>query len=173
GSSDTNRLMINAEKYDVAKRVALTIADTLDTPLTTLKGFIQLLKVNPHFAPDYTKLMLTEIERIEMATTGIRHILKPRIIQTYKKNLRTILENVCRIMYTSTLKENIQLHLNYKTKKEQVEIDRKGIEYIFIQLIKNAVESMPLGGEVFIEVKYQPDGIILIKFIDEGIGIEK
>src|SRR5699024_561668 len=46
-------------------------------------------------------------------------------------------------------------------------------EYIFIQLIKNAVESMPLGGEVFIEVKYQPDGIILIKFIDEGLGIEK
>lgn len=173
GSSDTYKLTINAHKYDVAKRIALTIVDTLDTPLTTLKGLIHLLEVNLPFAPDYTKLMLTEIERMEMATTGIKHILKPRIIQTYPKNVHTILENICRVMYSSTLKANIQLHLDYKTKKEAINVDQKGIEYIFIQLIKNAVESMPSGGDVVIEVKHQTDGMLLIQFIDEGLGIEK
>jgi len=173
GFSDTNKLIINTEKYDVAKRMILTVADALDTPLTSLKGFIQLLKVKPQLAPEYIKLMLTEIERMEMIGRGARHLANLRMIQTQNKNLRKILEDICRVMYTSTLKANIQLHLDYKTKKEEVKIEQTGVEYIFIQLIKNAVESMPLGGEVFIEVKYQPDGMMLIRFIDDGIGIEK
>lgn len=173
GSSETYKLRINAEKYDVARRMGLAMADAIDTSVTTLKGLLQLLIANSSFAPTYTTLMLTEIERIEKSMRGIRRFSKLRMIETKESNLRKLLENICKIMYAPTLQADIHLHLDYQTKKELIKIDEICMEFVFIQLIKNALESMPSGGQILIKVKHQANGMILIQVIDEGESIEK
>lgn len=48
--------------------------------------------------------------------------------------------------------------------------DQNQLKQVFINLIKNAVESMPDGGKVDITAKAESDGI-LVAIRDEGIGI--
>lgn len=48
--------------------------------------------------------------------------------------------------------------------------DQNQLKQVFINLIKNAVESMPDGGKVDITAKAEGDGI-LVTIRDEGIGI--
>src|SRR5699024_6713170 len=44
-------------------------------------------------------------------------------------------------------------------------------KYVFLQLIKNAIDAMPLGGEILIEVTEETSESILIRVSDEGKGI--
>ena len=46
------------------------------------------------------------------------------------------------------------------------------IKQVFINIIKNSIEAIPNGGFVKIE-GYVEDGNLLIKIIDNGIGISK
>ena len=42
---------------------------------------------------------------------------------------------------------------------------------VFINILKNAIEAMPNGGNIFIQTKPLEDNFILIRIIDEGCGI--
>ena len=50
--------------------------------------------------------------------------------------------------------------------------DAGAIEQVFINLLNNAIESMPMGGVVFIELKYDPvKKEVILSIRDEGCGI--
>src|SRR5699024_290136 len=45
------------------------------------------------------------------------------------------------------------------------------LKQVLIDLLKNAIEAMPAGGEVKLEAKESDDGHVLIRIIDQGCGI--
>ncbi|MFC5649843.1 ATP-binding protein [Paenibacillus solisilvae] len=47
------------------------------------------------------------------------------------------------------------------------------IKQVFVNVIKNAIEAMPNGGQLVIQVKHKNKRNILIRFIDQGCGIPK
>lgn len=173
GHDKTNQLLIDAEKYNAARKLALSIADDVKLPLTSLKGFMQLASLDADIDPAYLDVMLSEIERVELITTGLSFLLQPRIISFQKQNLRTCLEYFSKVMYTSALSNNIEIHLAYHANKEEIYANKKGLKYVFLQLIKNAIDAMPLGGEISIEVTEDTSDSILIRVSDEGKGIEE
>ncbi|BCJ87426.1 ATP-binding protein [Effusibacillus dendaii] len=54
---------------------------------------------------------------------------------------------------------------------EAFRIARQG-RWLYLNLLKNAIESMPNGGRIVTELK-QSDGRVSIRFIDQGCGIPK
>lgn len=171
GHNKTNKLLNDTEKFDAARRLSLSFVDAMKLPLASLKGFIQLSSLDASIEPNYFDVMLAEIERIELITTGLPFMLQPRLIEFKKENLRICLEYFCKVMYISALSENIDISLTYRTNIEEIDYDRKGLKYVFLQLLKNSIESMPFGGTIFIDVTGDTNDTVKIRVIDEGKGI--
>lgn len=173
GHRQASKLVNNAEKYQTVKKMALTTVDVISPLLVTLRGFIALAYSDTASAPNYLNLMLPEIDRIEQMITGYSLFSQPRIIKLKEENLRELLEHVCTFMYTSALRNNVTLTLHYDIKEEKIECHDKHLTFVITQLVKNAIEAMPSGGSVQIEVTSYDINSILIRIIDEGGGIAK
>jgi len=89
--------------------------------------------------------------------------------------LEELLEDVCSL-YQPLIKES-GIALSYRTDPDYIlkRIDRKIMEQVFINLIRNAVEAIPEGiqGQIRMEGSLDSHNNIIITVSDNGKGIEK
>ncbi|HSP87411.1 MAG TPA: ATP-binding protein [Ignavibacteriaceae bacterium] len=86
-----------------------------------------------------------------------------------KQNIKTSLGNILNLLSEYVETRNINLYKKIDTDAE-VLIDETKLYNAFFQLAKNACDSMPAGGNIFVSVLKEDDKV-KIEFIDEGIGI--
>src|SRR5699024_8271393 len=111
--------------------------------------------------------------RRQLITTGLCFLLQRRLISVQKPKLRTCQEYAFRAEYTSARSRNSASDLLYDDYSDEIYKNKRSVKYEFLQLIKNAIDAMPLGGEISIEVTEDTSDSILIRVSDEGKGIEE
>ncbi len=77
-------------------------------------------------------------------------------------------------MNTQAILNNVNIRVLYENEQVAINCDENQIKQVFINILKNAVESMPRGGDITIECSItQEQNEVYIKFIDQGIGISE
>ncbi|MDQ7860495.1 histidine kinase dimerization/phospho-acceptor domain-containing protein [Peribacillus frigoritolerans] len=77
-------LMIMSEKLSVIGHLAAAVAHEIRNPLTSLKGFVQLMDMTQEVNPLHSDIMLKEIDRINIISSelfGSREETGCRILQ--------------------------------------------------------------------------------------------
>jgi signal transduction histidine kinase len=54
-----------------------------------------------------------------------------------------------------------------------VHCEENQLKQVFINLLKNAMEAMPKGGKILLQVEEDDSGFAVLRVIDEGEGISK
>ena len=65
---ETEKLLLKAEKLSVLGGLAAGIAHEIRNPLTSIRGFIQLLHSEDRIQSNYYHVMIEEIDRINQIT---------------------------------------------------------------------------------------------------------
>ncbi len=160
------------EKLGVLGELAAGIAHEVRNPLTTLKGFLQLIKAdNEHYEKSFVDLMLNEVDRIEMITDEFMSVARPQARVFKQENIVEILEYVVKFLQPQGLLKGVEVHLDFENQDALLICEKNQLKQVFINLIKNAFEAMPSGGNIYIKVKNQIPSFIEIQIIDEGIGM--
>jgi len=167
---ETEKLLNDRQKLASIGQIAAGIAHEVKNPLTSVKGFLQLLKENN--SHPYLCTMESELEKAIDTLQNLLQVSKPNL---YEEPIIEI--DVC--------KELNSLMFLFQDKLYDVEIEmdihdcerrifgKKNL-YLkaFFNLIKNAIESMPSKGKLRIEHYYEGD-LVNIKISDTGVGIPK
>ena len=74
------------------------------------------------------------------------------------------------LLETNAVLNNIQIHKNYNEQSIYIYCDENQIKQVLINLIKNSIESMTDGGNIFVNI-YEKDNEVYISILDEGEGI--
>lgn len=168
---EVEEMMVRSEKLSVAGQLAAGIAHEIRNPLTSLKGFLQLLQSGSEAKMDYFKIMEEEIQKIETITSELLFISKP--MTDYKKveKISPLLNDVIVLLSSEANMAGIEITLN-TNEEAKIICDRSQIKQVFINLVKNAIESMNSGGKIDINVKQNKErGLCIVDVIDEGAGI--
>lgn len=168
---EAEELLIRSEKMSVAGQLATGVVHEIRNPLTSLKGFIDLLQAGINRKEEYYKIMIDEIEKIEKISTELLFVSKPLTHNHSYQWLKPMIEDVMTLLNTQAVKKNIKLEL-ICLEDVVVYADRSQMKQVFINLIKNAVEAMTVPGTITTNVEKQ-DNTCLISVIDEGPGIPK
>lgn len=170
----SREFMQQTEKLTVVGELAAGIAHEIRNPLTSLKGFTQLLGDKMGANHEYMDIMITEIDRINTIVSELLLLAKPSKLEFKPIQLKDILDNIITLMSAQANLYGVKIRLVSNEPLNDLYIF--GIEdkmkQVFINLLKNAIESMEDGGEVVIHVEEQK-GQIEIKFIDAGCGIPR
>ncbi|MCM3247316.1 PAS domain-containing protein [Bacillus amyloliquefaciens] len=167
----TEELMLKSEKLSIAGQLAAGIAHEIRNPLTAIKGFLQLMKPTMEENEHYFEIVFSELSRIELILSELLMLAKPQHNAVKERvNLKKIISEVTALLETQANLKGIFIKTDYERDSMFINGDQNQLKQVFINLIKNAVESMPDGGTVHIlmtEDEYS--GNVTVK--DEGDGI--
>jgi signal transduction histidine kinase len=158
------------EKLAVVGQMAASIAHEIKNPLSALKGFTQLQQERDGSKESFYPIMLNEIDRINLIVSDLLILGKPNTSAKQAASIREILNYVISIIEPQAVRQSVHIHVNIEDHVPKIHCDQNQIKQVFINLVKNAVESMPDGGKVTIEVQYSHNEFV-VSVIDEGEGI--
>ena len=178
--------IINIE--DVTERVRLenmrsdfvaNVTHELKTPLTSISGFVETLRINDNIDIStrnrFLGIIETESDRLKRL---IDDILLLSFIENKEQecfediDIYSVFKEVYELTYTSAKVKDIDIEYNFEHENMIIKSNRDYIKQIFLNLVDNAIKYTPNGGIVTTKVRYD-DNYILIKVIDNGIGISK
>ena len=163
----------SSEKLGVLGELAAGIAHEVRNPLTTLKGFLQLINSDmDKNNQKYITLMLDEVDRIEQITNEFMAAAKPQALHYTNANIIPIINQVVALMQPQAILNGVQINVNVNDsdKIQLIHCEKNHLKQVFINLLKNAFEAMPTGGSLTITVE-QEKNFINLYFIDTGLGI--
>nr|WP_280922009.1 MULTISPECIES: PAS domain-containing sensor histidine kinase [unclassified Paenibacillus] len=164
--------MRRSEKLSLVGQMAAGVAHEIRNPLTSIKGFSQLLKEKNDSYRDYYEIMISELDRINEIVNEFMYLAKPNPIEFKKVRLSSILDHVISLMNTQAIMNNVNIHVTYDNDRVSINCDENQIKQVFINILKNAVESMPRGGEIITHYSTSSEqDEVHVKFTDQGIGI--
>ena len=163
----------NAEKLALVGELAAGMAHEIRNPLTTIKGFADLLKSKPKYKDD--------IEILDLLSGGVDHIegivretlllARPQKMEVGKVNLAALTEETFSFMKNEALLREINLELVRGDAALIVEGDELHLKQILINIIKNSLEATSAGGYVKIKLEKTDPKTAKIEIEDNGRGM--
>ncbi|MCI2257237.1 ATP-binding protein [Domibacillus sp. PGB-M46] len=167
----TESLLQKSEKLAVVGQLAAGIAHEIRNPLTSIKGFIQLVHSETSQHKDFLEIVLAELERINAIIGEFLVLAKPNEVKFKKMNIQPLLDDVVSLINSQAMMENVQINLSYSMQLPQIVCEENQLKQVFINVLKNAIEAMPGGGVIEVGAHKSEDGYITLSFKDQGIGI--
>jgi two-component system, sporulation sensor kinase A len=169
----TEEILLNSEKLSAAGQLAAGIAHEVRNPLTAIKGFLQLMDGNKKYEDSYFSIINSEINRIELILSELLLLSKPQDLKFKECNLFETLKQIKTLIDTHATMSNIEIDLNYLTTIQTIVCDENQLKQVFINFLKNAIEAMPKGGGISINVLSKGADTLKVQIIDQGTGIPK
>lgn len=165
-------LLRRSEKLTMVGQLAAGVAHEIRNPLTTLRGFLQLQNQSLRLNHDHVKVMLSELDRINLIVGEFLILAKPQAVKFKVRDLRDILKEVTSLMSSQALLHNVILKEIYAKDDCRILCEENQLKQVFINVLKNGIEAMPFGGNVHITVQKQHE-TISVYITDEGIGMDQ
>jgi two-component system, OmpR family, phosphate regulon sensor histidine kinase PhoR len=155
------------------------VTHELKTPLTSIRGFIETLRVgainDPDVAEKFLEIIDIEAERLYMLINDILHLseieTKQKDINIATHDLKPIVEEVVSILQGAADKKNVIL-IDEVDMDIKITANRDRIKQMFINLIENGIKYNIDHGKVTIHAT-KSEGKIVFSVKDTGIGIAK
>jgi signal transduction histidine kinase len=160
------------EKLAVIGQMAAAIGHEIRNPLSSLKGFTQLQQERDPNSNEYYPIMIQEIDRINSIVDDLMYLGKPKEIKFEKDSIEEIIAYTLSITQQQAERQGVTVVTLIAGPLPPIDCDEKQLKQVFINLIKNAIESMSNGGEIRVHVKVHEQKKMLIEIQDEGCGIE-
>ncbi len=168
----SEEMLVRSEKLSVIGQLAAGVAHEIRNPLTALKGFTQLLKSKAEGNSFYYDIMTNELDRINFIVNEFMTLAKPHFSKFSTRRLDHILHAVISILETQAILMNVSIRTEFENCIPSIYCDENQLKQVFINIIKNAIEAMPLGGQITITAAMEPDHERMrLTIRDEGMGI--
>jgi two-component system, NtrC family, sensor kinase len=164
--------LAEAERLAAAGQTAASVAHQVGTPLNLISGHVQLLLANPDVAPDVSRRLLVVREQIERVADAVRGMLervhRPGPLSAI--DVAELLASICDLVRPRLVVCRVRLDEHIDRGLPAVQGDRNELELALLNLISNAIDAMPDGGDLRIEASAGQDGMTIV-LQDSGSGI--
>lgn len=179
--ADNERLLKNlrfSDRLAILGRMAAAMAHELRNPLGSIRGFIQLFRKKAVKEQDermcrYADTVIGEIDRLNGVITGMLNFSRPVELQLEETGLHLFFRNVLRLVKRDAAAKSIAIITHIPEDLPMVLIDRNLFTQALLNLLINALEAMPEGGELTVEAYAKNADTISIRIIDTGTGIPR
>lgn len=150
--------------------------------LYSIKSFIDLLPdkhSDKDFMETFVKLVSKEVSRCQKILNGLTDSSSDNYLSNVKINVYELLTDSLAIMNGGCAKRHVQVKLYAPEEDIYCYADYGSLKQVFVNLIKNALEAMPEGGNLSIQLRQlslgrvKPVSCVEIDVKDSGKGIAR
>ncbi|MBB5173329.1 PAS domain S-box protein [Texcoconibacillus texcoconensis] len=166
----SEEMLHQSDKLSAVGQLAAGIAHEIRNPLTSLKGFLQLIESQSKGNKEYFDIMKAEFARIEQILTELLILSKPQSMIKETKSLSKLLEEIIALLETQAIMKNIEIQKMFEREDIDIICTEYQIKQVFVNFIKNAIEAMDEGGIITVELMVE-GSYAVVRVRDEGNGI--
>jgi len=166
--------MARLDRLKLIGQMAASMSHEVRNPMTTVRGFLQLLakkECNEKYG-EYYELMLSELDRANDILTEYLSVARLREPDFKMQDLNKILMSLKPLLQADARKINKVIVFDLAVIPERL-LDGGEIRQLILNLCRNGLEAMIAGGEVVrIATSLQGEEVMLA-IADEGSGIDE
>ena len=166
----------NAEKMASLGTLAAGVAHEINNPLGIIIGFGELLLENtPKETQAYQdiKLILKHALHCKSIVQNLLNFARPTEELSKAIDINEAIKEVINVVRHTLEINNIQMKTKLGKSLPLARGDKKQLQQVFLNLIINAMDAMPNGGELSITTRLNKHQAIEVLFADTGCGIKE
>ncbi len=158
---------------DLIGQMAAGISHEIRNPMTTVRGFLQLLKTEELLAPHagHFNLMIDELDRANAIITEFLSVGNTRTSDMKMMNLNTIINDISPLIKVDTFNQNKHLEI-YTQEIPDLLLNHNEIRQLIINLYRNGLEAMEEGRTLTIGTYVENENCVVLAVQDQGSGID-
>jgi signal transduction histidine kinase len=170
-----NRLIRSARLAAVGE-MAAGIAHELNNPLTTVIGFIELILDDLDAGSPYRadlELAFSEAQRAREVVRRLLDFSRQSANVRISSDLNELLREVLALMQHQIQTSGIEIHQEMED-IPAISVNPSQLKQVFLNLLQNALQAMPDGGDLWVRSMVEPRGEglgVLVRICDSGEGI--
>ncbi|WP_394234255.1 ATP-binding protein [Niallia oryzisoli] len=168
---ETEKMLHNAEKLSVIGQLAASVAHEIRNPLTSIRGFIQLLQSDDQTDSFYYQVMLEEIDRINQIVGELLVLAKPQNVRMVKGNIEEVVQSVKTLLTPQSNMNGIDIFIKALDPIPEIDCDPNSLKQVFINMIKNSIEAEAKMIEIILSKT--EDNFVKVIIKDDGCGIDE
>jgi PAS domain S-box-containing protein len=168
------RQLVRAEQMAAIGQVAAGVAHEIRNPLTAIKGLVQvnLREADARGLPaEDLRVIEHEVRRMERTLQTFLDFARPPKPERRRLDPATVIDRVCTLVGGRARKQRVALGLLRPDEPAWLDGDQDQLQQLLLNLVLNALDAMPDGGAVEIELRPPRDGYVELLVRDTGPGI--
>lgn len=179
-SHERERQARRLQKFDSLTRLAAGIAHEIGNPLNSIGIHLKLLQREMESVPASSRKKWMElVEIIRSETRRLDRMVRNFLTATRRppsrfkeEDINEVLEAAATLLRPEMHQGRVRLHMRLDRNLSPFLMDAAKMRQVFLNIIRNAVQSMPNGGKLEI-VSSRRDKVCSVVFRDEGVGISE
>ena len=167
--------LIRSERMAAVGELAAGLSHEIDNPIGVILGFAELLLEDvPAGDPRREDLqtIVDESKRCKRIVRGLLDFSRPPVLGVIPTGVDEVVHRTVEAAKSQRLFRMIRFDLSLSGGLPDVMADPDRLRQVFMNLLINAAQAMPDGGEIAIASRQRPeDGVVEVFFRDTGAGI--
>ncbi|QDR79485.1 ATP-binding protein [Sporomusa termitida] len=168
---DLEKITSMLDRMTMVGSMAATVAHEIRNPMTTVRGYLQLMGRKDKYQTDKQKfeLMIEEIDRANAIISEYLSLSREKFSNFGMCSLNTIIEALYPLLQADATAAAVSVTLDLNTIPELL-LDENEIRQLLLNLVRNGIEAMPAGGRLVIKTAFEA-GKAVLSVSDQGPGI--
>jgi PAS domain S-box-containing protein len=174
--TEAEQLKQRLELYEhlaIMGKLTLCVAHELNNPLDGLRRYLSLAimkKEDPSSVERYLNEALKGLQKMSLSLKSLMFSANPfKGPPRTSDTLLNLLQDALKIMMFQASDQRVQVEFNWSPEFEKI-VTEADLYYVFINIIKNALQAMPQGGRLEVDCALNKDQV-KISFQDTGAGL--
>jgi two-component system sensor histidine kinase HydH len=174
--TELRRLELNVrqrEKLAAIGNLAAGIAHEIRNPLSSIKGYVTYFGSLFEEGSENRKaaeIMAGEVDRVNRVISELLEFARPSDLKLRKTDLLELIDHSLRIVSHEAEFARVHLTKAFKGTLPELIIDPDRITQVLLNLLINAIQAMPEGGELILTAELE-ENQLLLHITDTGEGI--
>ncbi len=164
--------LVRLERLKLVGRLAAGIGHEIRNPMTTVRGFLQILGRKQEFTryKRYFTLMIEELDRANSIISEFISLAKDRPVNLKAQSLNHIVNTLSPLLAAEAMNSGKYINMALEDIPDLL-LDEKEIRQLILNLVRNGLEAMQQGGIMNMRTFSEGTEVVLA-FEDQGRGIE-
>jgi len=169
----SQQALVQAEKMAAVGRLTASIAHEINNPLHSIRNCLHLAgreELSVEDQREYLQMASDEMERLMHTVRQMLDFYRPSALDRKPSDINELIDGVLNLLEKQLRDNNTSVHCDFAEGLPLVLTVKNQIQQVLFNLLLNAMEAMPSGGEIYITTIEEPDGVSV--FVeDTGAGI--
>lgn len=173
-----NEQLLSTERLATIGKMAAHVTHEVRNPLSSIALNVELLEEELQSRPDakesaaLLRAIKGEVERLTALTEEYLSVARRQPTKLVEENLAELVAEACEFMRADLKKRGVEAVLELDD-VGPVPVDEPQLKQALFNLVRNAREAMPEGGQIVIGVHEADEDGVNITIDDQGAGIEE
>ena len=167
------RRLAERERLATLGQMAATVAHEIKNPLSAIKSIAQVMGEDENVSHEYARdlsLIVGETDRLGQSVTQLLSFARTETPSELPMRAEALIQSIVRLFEVNAQKEGVKLTARIEKDEELGGAAVSAVRVALSNLLLNALQATPSGGEIIITEKIEND-LVVISLQDSGPGV--